>query len=209
MAVRQGIGQLEYVMNREAGQTVVRNIEFKQCGEENAFFYPATKNIVMCYEFINLLERRIGGEAEARAKAQFLAMVQVILHEYGHALSDGQYGASVFENPEDSADAVSAVIMRKSGMGVEFLSAVVLGMRGALVRDLGRLGHNDVHGYDTKRRANLICWTAGGDHAVMREAVNLLFITRQRADQCGQEAQEVERRVDRIMEMYKPLSGGR
>lgn len=199
MAVKQGLQQMESIMNGAARKTVVRNIEFKQCGEENAFFNHATKNIIMCYEYIRMLQRRIGEETEGQAREQFLAMVQVIFHEYGHAVSAGKMGALIMANPEDSADAVSAVIMRKSGIGTDFVAAVIGGWRGALFRDINRIGIKDVHDYDTKRRANLICWTAGGDVGIMREAVRKLYITQQRAAQCSMEALEVERRFDSFM----------
>ena len=204
-SVRSVFERMERTMNDGAMFPVVENIIFRQCGEENAAFYPMTRNIEVCYELIESYGRRNRGDGEDT----FMSVVYAVMHEYGHALAFSRGGALVFDNREDSADAVAAVIIRKAGMAERFLPAVIGAARGAMWRDINKLGMVDEHGYDMKRRANAICWIAGGDQSAMAEAVRRGYITAGRAAQCGIEAEQVARRVGQIMALGRPLSAGR
>lgn len=92
-------------------------IDFRECGEPNAFYDPQAKSIHMCYEFVALvaqLNLRYGATKEEAVQGIKGALYFTFYHEIGHALVD-VLDLPVPGQQEELADELSAFVLTHKG----------------------------------------------------------------------------------------------
>jgi hypothetical protein len=81
-------------------------IVVKECGEESAFYAPASRTITICYEILRYANDLAGKSGEGRYALDRNALITVVyftLHEIGHALID-VLELSLYTDEEEMAD---------------------------------------------------------------------------------------------------------
>ena len=125
-------------------------ITFDSCGESNAFYEPETKEIIMCYEFVQYFITLF--DPIAQSDEELKIMVQdtlffVFMHELGHAFVD-VYQLPITGNEEDAVDQYSAIVLLAEGQqGIDALDSVTFWFEheGAIEVSTDNLNFWDVH----------------------------------------------------------------
>lgn len=120
------------------------DVEFtwQTCGEENAFYYPPWKAVVMCYE---LTKEPVG-------VIRFIAA-----HEMAHAIVM-QLDLPVVGNDEEAADELAALFLVANGMGEDVLSGAIFLQENS--REHRRFEAHPPGGW---RAENLVCLADGAE----------------------------------------------
>jgi Putative metallopeptidase len=173
-------------------------IATRQCGVINAF-YRRGQGVTICYEYVDKMEAVAPAvrtaEGVSRASAITGAVVQVLMHELGHATFD-ILDAPVFGREEDAADQMSAFIVVQFGKDV----ARWLVTGGIHYYSLGRGDRqfyqsefSDEHGTDAQRFYNMLCIGYGADPTTFQDFVDKGLLPQARARNCAHEYQQVRR----------------
>ena len=207
-------------------------IRVGECGFLNAYYDRNNKEIVYCYEMIDLnyqamtlLDQR-GWEfapqlfckpAESNCtkfdptvEARTLNVIDSIFyHEFGHAIID-VYDLNIPAAHEDTADSVSAYVLLKFADGNSGNDAI---------RDAAwnwMLGHQedhlqqsyfaDVHSLSIQRYYNLACHAYGSNPSLNGDLVQLGLLPQERADKCPGEYRKLVSSWDRLLKPYLQTS---
>lgn len=142
-------------------------VVFKSCGEPNAFYYPATRSIGMCYEWItrrqNLVRANLSSPTpDMITDAVMRSTLNVFYHEAGHALVD-LLDIPVLGREEDAADGFGAFILLERGLPQDAYT-ILQGAQSFSQRWLFEgSSEADVHSLNDQRYFNLLCWMLGSD----------------------------------------------
>ena len=143
-------------------------LRFAECGQVNAFYDPAEKQISMCLELVEHyvveMSQEFPEEAAAMTAAEG-AFSLVLFHELGHALVD------VLELPitgreEDAVDQLAAWAMIDSEAGDEAVLNSALSYYRSAERQGGQVSaaeFADEHSLNLQRFYNLVCWVYGSN----------------------------------------------
>jgi hypothetical protein len=185
-------------------------VRTQECnGQINAFYDPSEWTIKLCYEFLDNLETKAAKSAEAygfsRAEAVVGGFLMVLLHETGHAMSD------IFELPvlgreEDSADQLAAFVMLQFGPDVARTAingAAFYWMTSWTGGDW--FPHFDTHSTGSQRAATFLCLGYGGDPDRFKDLVDKRWLSKERADNCAREYQQVRLAFRKSMLPYVDL----
>ena len=166
-----------------------------ECGKINAFYSSDMRAIILCYEFVELVER-LAPKADApagefsRDEVLVGAIAGVMLHEGGHAVFD-MLDVPVFGREEDAADAMANFLALQFNKDVA--RTVVKGFA-YLWRSVGNpkdwSEYADEHGTSAQRFYNALCTAYGGDPATFKEFVDKGWLPKERAENCAAEYQQ-------------------
>ena len=160
-------------------------VSFSMCGEENAFYYPATSSITMCYElaahYLNEF-RNIHEDSDHLSASVFGALHWVFLHEMGHALID-IYDIPITGKEEDSADQFATHMVLQEEMGLDTLLSMVY-LYGSSESSSLEWG---VHSSDKQRYYNILCTVYGSDPVEFEFLVEDGILPERRAVYCPDE----------------------
>lgn len=183
-------------------------LELKGCdGEPNAWYADAV--VTVCYEYLDDMWASANSSrrpaAISREDAFVGPMVDVFLHEAGHALFD-LLKIPLLGREEDAADQVAAYyvlqfpgdIKRGLIIGAAYAYASELKVRSA--RDLTRprlevgrhITYADEHGTPAQRLYNLLCIAYGSDKELFADAVKKGFLPEERAEICEDEYRQID-----------------
>ncbi len=161
-------------------------VSFKICGEANAFYYPTTSSITMCYElaahYIGEL-RNVYEDDDDLSASVFGALHWVFLHELGHALID-IYDIPITGKEEDSADQFAThMALRQEATGLDALwsQAYLYGSSESRSVAWG------VHSSDKQRYYNILCTIYGSDTEAYGFLVDDDILPERRAVKCTAE----------------------
>lgn len=115
-------------------------VALADCGEQNAFYLPAEKYIVMC--------RELGTEAEGTIRF-------IVAHELGHAVVH-QYGLPVIGSEEAMADEFALLALIDSGHAGDLVSVAAWFAN----RPRAEVPHDDHHS-PQRRAAVALCFAVG------------------------------------------------
>ncbi len=183
-----------------------------ECGEENAFYDPESKKIIICYEMIDylyeILEKKYKGDK--LDEVVWNATTFILFHELGHALID-IYDLPMVGKEEDTVDNFSAYFLTTTGEDAD-TQAVLDGAwafrtmseeseKDQEVKDLPLWG---VHSLDSQRFYNIACMVYGsaGDSKKYRYLVKKGYLPADRADGCIDEYEKVARSWDKLLEPW-------
>jgi hypothetical protein len=168
-----------------------------ECGEENAYWHPDRRTVVVCYELIDGIFdefRHDGLNEEEFGTAVASASIFIIFHEIGHALID-ILDLPVTGREEDVVDQFATLLLAGDNGVPAYWAAQYWNQR----NDFGDLGifkfdstpFSDEHGFDEQRFYNILCWTFGQNPGA-REYI-LEMLPQARAVRCQYEYQQMER----------------
>lgn len=137
------------------------------CGVENAFYVPAQKTIIMCYEMVQFIYNAFANSGieltdQQLAQATFDTWIFIFFHELGHALVDA-YDLPITGREEDAVDDFSTVLLIEGGLhGAVFDAAIFWYLIDQnMVASPTALA--DEHSLNLQRLYNLLCLIAGDD----------------------------------------------
>jgi Putative metallopeptidase len=183
-------------------------LELKGCdGEANAWYTDAV--VTVCYEYLEDMWKSANSSRRpatiSREDAFVGPMVDVFLHEAGHALFD-LLKIPLLGREEDAADQLAAYyvlqfpreIKRGLIIGSAYAYASALNVRSA--RDLSRrrleVGRHvtfaDEHGTPAQRLYNLLCIAYGSDKELFADVVKKGFLPEDRAELCEDEYRQID-----------------
>ena len=172
----------------------------KQCGSPNAGYHSGSSTIVLCDEFLALLETHLSRDRseESFREAVLGGVLFTMLHEAGHALVD-QLELPVLGREEDTVDAMATYLLLRTGAdeialaGAESFVAVqafrkTVGMETPLW---------DAHSLDEQRVYNILCWVYGSNPGKYGHFVTQQLLPEKRAALCPEDYQRTSRTLDR------------
>ena len=170
-----------------------------ECGEPNAFYEPADRSVVVCYELVEELDAMFAEEADP-AQAVDDALVFTVLHEVGHALVD------VLELPvtgreEDAVDQLAALVLADGSE--EGNAAAINGVRGLPEEEaVDDLSFADEHALSGQRYYNVLCLVYGQDPDGYAVWVDEGVLPPERAERCPEEYGQVLSSWERLLGPY-------
>lgn len=200
-----------------------------ECGEANAFYDRTQWAILLCYEFVELLDKVApppGQTKDGFTHDEVLVgeIVLTLLHELGHAAFD-MLQAPVFGREEDAADQFGIFLAMQFSPQVARLL-----IRGDLFfwKNEGNptdwRDYADNHGTAAQRFYNEVCWAYGGFPDVFKDVVANGWLPAVRAPYCKDEYQLIKTAFDKTIlpfidkdlmkkvqerDWIKPLTGAR
>lgn len=164
-----------------------------ECGMVNAFYAPADRQIVMCYELVDYFLGLYAAEAAIDPNvpppeiSTAGALGFVMLHELGHALID-MLDIPVFGKEEDAADQFATIILSKTDIGhIAAQSTAVWFYTSAQQQDAAAIPYWDEHSLDIQRYFNIICMLYGSDPVTYSGLMQQIGVPENRAALCQQE----------------------
>ncbi|NPB06681.1 MAG: hypothetical protein GXO03_03635 [Aquificae bacterium] len=137
----------------------VPRLEYKKCGERNAYYIPWENKIILCNEYIwDLVDFKILNSPQNWKQESKAAITHTLFHEIGHALVH-LCNLPVLGKEEDAADALATLA------GIKF--DPLIAYEGAITF-LTLLKNNfpiywDSHSPDVERFYNILCWLYGSN----------------------------------------------
>lgn len=194
------------VLNERLSLPYDININIAECGEENAFYDPSTKQIVMCYELLDHLADVFYDYVETDTEmgiAVLDSMYFAFYHEVGHMVID-IYDLPATGNPEDNADQVSTLILLNSGESG--INSILQGANWFFIKseksNIDESVFADIHSPDKRRYYNLLCWIYGSDQQNGESLITDRGLPEDRAFGCEDEYARMSNAWDRLLSQY-------
>lgn len=181
-------------------------LNFDECGEPNAFYSSATKEITMCYEFLETFEeefKKVGkNQAEIDNRVDG-TLAFFFFHELGHCLID-VWDLPATGREEDAVDQLAMIILLDGTP--EGQDMVV---SGALFFDLFSKQENpasmifwDEHSFNKQRFYNTLCLVYGSDPQKNQRLIGPRSLPAERAERCPTEFKRADRAWERLLAPY-------
>ncbi len=167
-------------------------LQFLQCDQVNAFYSPAKRSLLICYEMIESDLKSAPATVTpdgfiTRQGAVIGDLVATALHETGHMLFD-MLDVPVFGREEDAADEMAHFIALQFNKDVARLI-----VKGDIYYWANRkdpqsmASYSDVHGTASQRMYNGLCLDYGADPETFKEYVDKGYLPKKRAEHCAAE----------------------
>jgi len=179
------------------------SVKLTTCGETNSWYDSHAQGVEFCYEIVDWI-RRVAPEQPqlgnlTREDAIVGPIVQVILHEFGHATFD-QLEVPIAGREEDAADQFSAYLMILAGKDMAHRTLPGSGYFWAATNTAyTRTEYSDVHGEPLQRSYNLLCMAYGAYPDEFQYLVDAQLLPKARAALCAHDYQLVARAFDKTV----------
>jgi hypothetical protein len=205
------VGMKETGLVDELADTIAQTFELpsdltivhKECGVENAFYDPKTRQIVMCYELLDVVSEVAWDDADKKDVKKYqetlvATWTSFVFHELGHALIH-LYDLPVTGREEDAADDFSTVLMiKREKAGKAILAAKY--WANADPETYSKLAYAGDHSLDAQRFYRIICLVYGSSADTYRKLVDRDVLTESRAAQCPGEYQKALRSWETLLD---------
>lgn len=186
-------------------------------GEINAWFEADA--VTVCHEYIEYVIESAGSWKRpgwvSEHHAIMGAMIDVFLHEAGHALF-AYLDIPILGREEDAADQFAAYMLLSLGRQdtPQLIAGIVyIYLNEAGIRNFSTLGrkrlrivdhkqHADVHSLPLQRMYNTLCLAYGANPALFKDAVDRGALPTDRAEGCAEEFQQVEKAFRRLIQPH-------
>lgn len=189
-----------------------------ECGEANAYWDPATREIQMCYEDMQDIYQRFADSGDNDPlTAAVNGEIATFYHELGHAV------LSIYELPftgreEDVADQLAAVLLLvpdtngkpdPDGVRIAIDTARYwkLASDDELTGSADELPFWDAHSMSPARMYNWQCWIYGSDPEGNKDVVISGDLPEDRAEGCEEEFQSMAAAWSQMLEPHLKPSG--
>lgn len=178
-------------------------------GEVNAFYEDGV--IKICYEYIEYIYQNTPKEPVAGGlrpqDAVVGPMVDVVLHELGHAVFD-LLEIPLLGREEDAADLFSAYVQLRVGrdearvliLGIAFLGRKEI--EASMAKSLELKEFAKEHGLPAQRYFNVLCLAYGFDRKLFEDAVTRWHLPEERAENCEAEYQTFDHAYRALIQPY-------
>ena len=163
-------------------------------GQVNAWYDDGI--ITVCYEYLDWVwqsapEQTTRALGIAPIDALAGPVVQIVLHEAGHAVFD-LLKIPIFGREEDDADQFSAYILLQMGKDEarRFMTGAAYEYRSGVRSESQNIATKrlaDAHGTMTQRFFNILCLAYGADNELFKDIVDKGFLPKGRAEGCSDE----------------------
>lgn len=174
-------------------------VRFAECGQSNAFFYPAKMEILMCAEMVVEMEQdfaQVIADEQARQEAVMGAFAAVLLHEVGHALVSALQ-IPITGREEDAVDQLSAWVLIESGMAEDVLSSAATYYSQGTANDRQMAGE---HSLNQQRYYNQVCWVFGSNPDGFMHLLSDWGLPEARARRCPNEYAQLRNSWARLLD---------
>lgn len=181
-------------------------LNFDECGEPNAFYSPSTKEITMCYEFLDLFEQTFKKISKNQVEIDDMTggtAAFFFFHELGHCLID-VWDLPATGREEDAVDQLAMIILLDGTpegqqmviSGALFFKLVSEGEKNA------ELAFWDEHSLDQQRFYNTLCLVYGSDPVKNKGMIGKNGLPAERAQGCTDEFKRADRAWQRLLTPY-------
>ena len=189
-------------------------------GEINAWF--EVDAVTICHEYIEYVVETAASSKRpswvSEHHAIMGAMIDVFLHEAGHALFD-YLNIPILGREEDAADQFAAYMLLSLGRqdtpqlmaGIVYIYLNEAGIRDFSILKRKRLRivdhkqHADVHSLPLQRMYNTLCLAYGANPVIFKEAVERGALPADRSEGCAEEFQQVEKAFRMLIQPHIDL----
>ena len=181
-------------------------LNFDTCGEPNAFYSRATKEITMCYEFMATFEETFRKISEKQVEIDDMTSgttVFFFFHELGHCLID-VWDLPATGREEDAVDQLAILILLDGTTEGEDMV-----ISGALFFNLfsenetkGNLPFWDEHSFNKQRFYNTLCLAYGSDPVKHKGFIGPKLLPIERASGCQNEFKRADRAWQKLLTPY-------
>lgn len=186
-------------------------------GEINAWF--EVDSVTICHEYIEyVVESAASSKRPAWVSEHHAimgAMIDVFLHEAGHALFD-YLDIPIFGREEDAADQFAAYVLLSLGRqdtpqlvaGIVYIYLNEAGIRDFSILKRKRLRiidnkqHADVHSLPLQRMYNTLCLAYGAQPVLFKDVVERGALPADRAEGCAEEFKQVEKAFRKLIQPH-------
>ena len=177
-------------------------------GDDNAWYDSDDLTVTVCYEYLEAVHKIAPAAATPEGvtpeNAMLGPLLEVFLHEVGHALID-QLRIPILGHEEDAADQFAAFMLvhlsehtaRDTVVGVAWMYA-----QEAKEATLSRPDLADVHGLAGQRFYNLLCIAYGAEPRLFADLVEKKYLPESRVEDCADEYGQVAYAVKTLMGRY-------
>lgn len=163
-------------------------IRHAECGEQNAYYDPQSREVVMCYELLDAIAATMAQAGASRSEAPREvgdAWLFVLFHELGHALIDA-YQLPIAGREEDAADAIATLTLIHEGAPDAALDAAVFW---SLIStgEHSASQYADEHSLNEQRYFAILCTVYGSDPQKYAWLLDEGYLPPQRGPRCVQE----------------------
>jgi hypothetical protein len=175
-------------------------------GEVNAWYDDGA--ITVCYEFLDWVWQEAPQQTTPAGVAPIDALagpvVQIVLHEAGHAVFD-LLKVPIFGREEDDADQFSAYVLLQMGKDEarRFMTGAAYQYKSGVQSENQNIATKrfaDVHGTMAQRFFNILCLAYGADNELFKDIVANGYLPKERAEGCSDE-------YDQVAYAFKTLIG--
>src|SRR5688572_24209103 len=198
------LGEFADFVNESVELPAPVGIRFAECGQVNAFYDPAAKQISMCLELVEHyvveMSQEYPDEAAAMTAAEG-AFSLVLFHELGHALVDVM-DLPITGREEDAVDQLAAWAMIESAADNQAVLDSALSYYRSAERQGGQVSaaeFADEHSLNLQRFYNLVCWVYGSDPGKHAGLVGNV-LPEARAARCPSEYAKLDRSWSTLLE---------
>jgi Putative metallopeptidase len=187
---------------------------FKNCGEVNAFYDPAKREVTMCYELLEMLvdtAERTSTDDQTYGEFVMGAAFFFFLHEVGHALVD-QLDLPITGKEEDAVDEIATLILLEGdkaaedgdGLGSRMVAAAAFQFRemAASRQSMADLVFWDEHSLDAQRMYGILCLIYGSNPEANAAMVGEEALPQARARQCPVDYEKRARAWERLLDTH-------
>jgi Putative metallopeptidase len=179
------------------------SVKLTTCGEANSWYDSHLQGVELCYEIVDWIRRVAPTQPQVgnltREDAIVGPIVQVILHEFGHATFD-QLEVPIAGREEDAADQFSAYMMLLAGKDMAHRTLPGAGYFWAATNSpYSRIEYSDVHGEPLQRSYNLLCMAYGAYPDEFQYLVDAELLPKARAALCAHDYKLVARAFDKTV----------
>lgn len=187
-------------------------ITAEECGEENAFYYPYSKEVVICYEFVDglydLYLHNNEGDYDGADNFTHDVTIETLYHEIGHAIID-VYGLPHTGLEENVADQFAALILIRTydpetghTIGQDMLYNVGNYYLWTEQREDGPPAYWDTHGTNLQRFYNISCWAYGSNPSYNQDLIDDGWLPEDRSVWCEDEYWKIEQAFSHLLSYY-------
>jgi hypothetical protein len=171
-------------------------VTFTECGEENAFYSPRDRLIIICYDFMiaevnQFMQPPINKSPQEAVSLAAQVSAFVTLHEVGHALVD-VLNLPITGREEDAVDQMAAVLLAENAIGEEAVltTAISFLLKGTQRTQAELSIFWDTHSFSLQRFADLTCLVYGKNPNKYAYLVEQQILQSDRAANCPREYQQ-------------------
>lgn len=181
-------------------------LNFDECGEPNAFYSPATKEITMCYEFVQNFEEEFNKISKNQTEIDNMVGGTTsffFFHELGHCLID-VWDLPATGREEDAVDQLAMIILldgTKEGAEMVASGAMFFQIVSANSGN-NELAFWDVHSVDQQRFYNMLCLIYGSNPQQYKSIIGKDGLPAERAEGCPAEFKRADRAWERLLTPY-------
>jgi hypothetical protein len=183
------------------------DVWFADCGRNIAEYRPESRQVVLCYEFVDNMARGFAPYARsdsAITTAVWQTTLFVVYHEIGHGLID------ILDLPttgreEDAADQLATLLLLNGGEGGRDAA-----LQGAVWFWLAAQGRGpraplwDEHSLDQQRYYDILCWVYGANPQAHQQLLQPGWgLPSERAQRCPAEFQRMSKAWNAVLTKHE------